>query len=68
MKTFKRCRFWKVKFLNWLWFIFILKGNEFSNKLSITPYTKKYHNLNDAMQKLVADRRLAHKIDIILNS
>jgi hypothetical protein len=64
MKWLREIR--KVGFVDWLWFVFILKRDEFSPKLDMLKYVK---NSSDkiGMAELVRDRDRAHKIDLALS-
>lgn len=66
MKFLKYLRFWEVKFSDWLWFVFVLKCNEFSPKLNMhwmaSDLGPGYIN------NLVKLRDKAHRIDAILSA
>jgi hypothetical protein len=55
-----------VGFKDWFWFVFVLKRNEFSKKLSTMYYYKKYGH-NSYQHHLVKDRQRAHDIDMKLD-
>lgn len=48
---------------NTLWYIFYLNANEFSPKLDLMVYYKKYKNRYKASVSLTFDRRLAHDME-----
>jgi len=54
MEVFREIKL--VGFVDWVWFVFYLKRDEFSNKLDLNRY---YPNL----EKLIIDRNRAHAVD-----
>ena len=50
---------------DWLWFVIYLRRNEFSPKLSLGIYWKKYGSTNYT-NNILKDRELSHEIDIKL--
>jgi len=59
-------KFWRVKFRDWIWFVFVLRGNEFSENLSIERYI--FNQQRGGTKGLIRDRNRAHKIDIALRA
>jgi len=59
----KYMRFWKVKFTDWLWFVFYLRCDEFSQKLTIAYYPFSMAGYN----KMISDRARAHRVDFALS-
>jgi hypothetical protein len=57
-------RFWRVSFLDWLWFVFYLRCDEFSDKLDLINYLAKGKGLS----QLQRDRNRAHKVDMALSA
>ena len=56
----------KIGIRKWIWFVIYLKRDDCSDKLDIFVYYKKYGD--NYLSKLLNDRDLAHKIDIILRN
>jgi len=52
-----------VGITNWIWFVLILKRNEFSTKLGVRHYWSWTSDNINWKEKLLKDRKKAHEID-----
>ena len=59
MKLIKEIR--KVGLIDWLWFVIVLRRDEFSHKLDI-----KVSGKAPDLTRLVRDRDRAHRIDFVI--
>jgi hypothetical protein len=59
-------KFWRVDIRDWIWFVFVLRGDEFSEKLSIGRYA--FCPQLGGIDGLARDRNRAHKIDNALRA
>lgn len=63
----KYLRFWRVKFFDWLWFVFYLRCDEFSIKLDVYDGDIKSVAEFRRQLKLISKKReLAHRVEMRL--
>ena len=54
-------RFWRVNFRDYLWFVFIIRGDVFSPKLSVGRYV--FNPILGHLKGLVRDKARAHTVN-----